>query len=102
MALRSINTIEQILVRFIVEVGAERLVVEMLGTCPEDLIRANRRSMWLSFDHSLAFFFWWWCEVGVSVEIVLLELERLTLHSLNFLEILFVVQAVAEHVAESA
>lgn len=38
----------------------------------------------------------------MSVEVVFLELDRLHFHSLDFLEILFVVQTVSEYVAKRA
>jgi hypothetical protein len=38
----------------------------------------------------------------VSVQVPFLELDRLDLHSLNLLEILFVVQAVTENIAKRA
>ena len=38
----------------------------------------------------------------MSVKVVFLELDRLDLHRLDLFEILFVVQAVAEYVAERA
>ena len=56
--------------------------------------------LWFLLDHGLLFRLGWWFEVDVSVETVLLEFDGLNLHRLNFFEILFVVQAVAEYVAE--
>lgn len=44
----------------------------------------------------------WWCKVRVSVEVVFGELDGLDLHSLHLLEVLLVVQTVAEHVAKGA
>jgi hypothetical protein len=91
MTFSHIDSVEQVLIRFVVKVRSERLLVEMLGTRPKDLISANRRLMRLPFDYRLAFFLRWWREVGVSVQVVFLEPDRLTLHSLNFLEIFFVI-----------
>jgi hypothetical protein len=46
MGLCDINTIKEVSVKFIVKLGAERLA-QVFGTCAQDLVRSNRRSLWL-------------------------------------------------------
>lgn len=102
MALRDIDSIKQVLISIVVEVSAERFVVQVIGTCAKDLVGSGWCLLWLLLDHGLLFRLGWWFEVDVSIEAVLLEFDRLDLHRLDLFEILFVVQAVAEYVAERA
>ncbi len=87
MATRDIDSIEQILVSIVVEVGPKRLIVQVICTCSKN----NRCLLWFRLDYGLVFRFGWWCEVNVSIEVVFLELDGLDLHDLDFLEILFVI-----------
>jgi hypothetical protein len=87
----NIDAIEQIFVSIVIKVGPKRFVVEGFSACPEGLIRANRRPVRLSLDHALPFLLRRWCEVDVSIQVVLLELDGLALHGLDFLEVVLVV-----------
>ena len=91
MTLCNIDPVEQVLVGLIVKVCPKRLIVESFGTRPEGLVGANWRPMRLSFDHSLGLFLGRRCEVDVSIQVILLELDRLALHGLDFLEVFLVV-----------
>jgi hypothetical protein len=102
VALRDIDSIKQVLVSIVVEVSAKRFVIQVIGTCAKDLVGSGWCLLWFLLDHGLLFRLGWRFEVDVSVETVLLEFDRLDLHRLDLFEILFVVQAVAEYVAERA
>jgi hypothetical protein len=63
----------------------------VIGTCAENLIGSGWCLLRFLLDHGLLFRLGWWLEVDMSVEAVLLEFNRLNLHGLDLLEILFVV-----------
>jgi hypothetical protein len=102
VALGYIDSVEQVFIGIIVKVGAKRLVVQVIGTCAEDLVRSGWGLVRFLLDHSLFFRLGWWFEVDMSVKGVLLKFDRLDLHGLDLLEILFVVQAVAKYIAKRA
>jgi hypothetical protein len=57
--------------------------------------------LWLSFYQFLPFLVRW-REIRVPVKVVLLKLDGLDVHGLDLLEVVLVVQAVAEYVAKGA
>ena len=105
MLLRDLNTIEQVSVEFIVEICGLSCgrVCEMICSCPQNLIGPTRRPVRFWLDECLIFLQRrWWGEVRVSVKVVLLKLDRLDLHSLNFFEIFLVIQTIAENITKCA
>lgn len=102
MTFCDIDTIEEIAVELVVEFCVERCV-EVVCSRSQDLVWAHWRSLWLSLHNRLCLsILRWRCKVRVPVKIPFFKLDRLDLHSLDFFEILLVVQAIAEYVPECA
>jgi hypothetical protein len=73
----------------------------MLSTRAQDLVCSHWRPLWLSLHRFLPILVRW-RKVWVPIKVVLLELDGLDVHGLDLLEVVLVVQAVAEHVAKCA
>jgi hypothetical protein len=89
MAFCNIDTIEEVSVKLVVKLGAERLA-QVLGTCSQNLVWSHWRSLYFLL-HNCMFFLRWGCEVRVPVQVPFFEPDRFDLHGLDLLEILLVV-----------
>jgi hypothetical protein len=89
MTFRDVDTIEKVAVKFVIELRIERLT-EVLSSRPQNLIWSHWRTLWLLLHHR-QLVLWWWRKVGVPVQVPFLELDRFDLHSLDLLEIFFIV-----------
>jgi hypothetical protein len=89
MTLRNLDIVEEVAVELVIKLGGERLA-QVLCTRPQNLIRADWRSMLFLLHHCL-FSLLWWCEVRMPVEGALFELDGFDRHGLNLFEIVLVV-----------
>lgn len=98
----TVDTVEEVAVELIVELGVKRCV-QVVCSRSQDLVRAHWRALWLSLHDCLCLpILLRRSKVGMPIQVPLFELDRLDLHGLDLLEILLVVQAIAEYVAKSA
>jgi hypothetical protein len=93
MAFSNINAVEEVAIKFIVELSTERLA-QVLGTRPQNLVWPQWRPLGFLLDHRLLIS-WWRCEIRVSVKVPFCKLDGLDLHSLDLLQIFLVVETIA-------